>query len=134
MSFKKFVRYACAGAGGTLVHYGILVLLVSGGKTGPVLGSTLGAAVGAVINYLLNYLYTFESKAGHASVAPKFFVVAIAAMVVNWGVMRFLIKGLSIYYLVAQFIATGTVLVTTYMINRAWAFKQDAPDTRDQAK
>ena len=116
------------------MHFGILVLLVSGGKTGPVLGSTLGAAVGAVINYLLNYLYTFESKAGHASVAPKFFVVAIAAMVVNWGVMRFLIKGLSIYYLVAQFIATGTVPVTTYMINRAWAFKQDAPDIRDQAK
>ena len=133
MRLGRFARYACAGAGGTLMHYCILVALVSADKTDPVLGSTLGAAAGAVINYLLNYLYTFKSTAKHALVAPKFFVVAIAAMLVNWGAMQFLIKGLGIYYLVGQCMATVMVLVATYLINRAWVFKQDAPDTREQA-
>ena len=116
-----------------MIHYGMIVALVSASKTGPVLGSTLGAAAGAVINYLLNYLYTFGSTTRHASVAPKFFVVAIAAVVVNWGAMQFLIKGVGIYYLVAQCMATVTVLVVTYLINRAWTFKQDASDACEQA-
>ena len=72
MKFRRFVRYSCAGADGTMIHYAIQVALVSTGKTDPVLGSTLGAAAGAVINYLLNYFYTFGSITRHASVAPKF--------------------------------------------------------------
>ena len=116
-----------------MLYYGMFVALVSAGKTGLVLGSTLSAAAGAAINYLLNYFHMFGSITRHASVAPKFFVVAVTVVVVNWGAMQFLIKGVGVYYLVAQCMATVTVLVVTYLINRAWTFKQDVSDACEQA-
>ncbi|MYM74131.1 GtrA family protein [Duganella sp. FT134W] len=122
-SLIQFVTYAMVGAVGTVAQYLVLISLVSLHWTGPVAGSVIGAVVGAVINYWLNARYTFGSKA-HASALPKFAATALLGAVVNGLLMRVLIDGVALNYLVAQLISSAVVLGVTYCINLVWTFRR----------
>lgn len=66
----QFFRFAAVGAGGTLLHYLVLILLVTGFAFWPVVGAALGAAAGALANYWLNRAYTFRSRRNHREALP----------------------------------------------------------------
>ncbi|MFO1414637.1 MAG: GtrA family protein [Burkholderiales bacterium] len=117
----QFLRYAGAGAVGTLAQYALLVALVQGQVAGPVLAATLGALLGALVNYVLNHRFTFGSARPHAHALPRFAAVAAAGIAVNALVVAVLVHA-GIHYLVAQVVATGVVLVVGYLANRAWTF------------
>ena len=118
----EFVRYGGAGAVGTAAHFGILGALVRFMDAGAVAASTAGAIVGAIINYALNYRYTFASDRAHRVALPRFLVIAGASIVLNAAVLAALLALVPVHYLVAQVLATGTVLVAGFLANRAWTF------------
>lgn len=119
----RFARYALMGLMGTAVQYALLVALTATHAASAVIASTAGAAAGAVVNYLLNYRITFQSSAKHAHAAPRFFVVAAAGMAVNAWVMHALVEHLHVYYLLAQCVATGVVLLSGFVVNSVWSFR-----------
>ena len=118
----QFLRYAAAGALGTGLHYAVLIGLVQFVRVDAVLASTVGAVVGAVVNYALNYRYTFGSDRAHRQALPRFALVAVAGIAVNALVMAGVLAFAGPHYLVAQVIATATVLAAGYLANRAWTF------------
>jgi putative flippase GtrA len=118
----QFLRYAGAGAVGTAVHYAILIGLVQLARFDAVLSSTAGALAGALVNYALNHRYTFASDRAHRQALPRFALVAMAGIAVNAVVMAAVLAFAGPHYLVAQVIATATVLATGYLANRAWTF------------
>ena len=79
----QFVRYAAAGAAGTVIQYLLLMALVEGAAVRPVIASTCGAVAGAFVNYLLNYRYTFGSSRPHAVAFVKYFTVTVAGILLN---------------------------------------------------
>jgi putative flippase GtrA len=117
----QFLRYAGAGAVGTLAQYASLVALVQAQWTGPVQGATLGAILGALVNYVLNHRYTFGSGRRHTQALPRFAAVAAAGIAINALVVAVLVHA-GIHYLVAQVAATAVVLVAGYLANRTWTF------------
>lgn len=117
----QFLRYAGAGAIGTLAQYAVLVLLVQWQGIGAVTASTVGAVLGALINYALNHRFTFASERTHAQALPRFAAVAAMGVVVNAVVVAVLVHA-NVHYLAAQVVATGGVLVAGYLANRAWTF------------
>jgi len=118
----QFVRYAAAGAAGTLVQYLLLMALVEAAGVRPVLASTWGAVAGAFLNYLLNYRYTFRSSRPHAVAFVKYFTVTAAGIVLNGIVLACATSLLGLPYLAAQVLATGVVLLAAFTTNRAWTF------------
>jgi putative flippase GtrA len=124
----RLVAYTCVGAAGTAAQYVLLAVLVSTGALGAVAASCLGAAAGAVVNYFLNYRFTFRSDNAHRVVAPRFFIVAAAGIVLTSVLMTFFTHALRLPWLVAQCMTTGCVLALTYSINSAWAFRSPAGD------
>jgi len=118
----QFLRYAGAGATGTLVHYAVLVALVQLANAAPVPASTAGAVAGAVINYGLNHRFTFASSKAHRTALPRFALIALAGVVVNALVLGALLTLPGLNYVVAQLLATVAVLVGGYLMNRAWTF------------
>ncbi len=118
---RQFVRFAGAGAIGTAAHYGVLISCVQWVHLDPVFATVLGSATGALINYFLNYYFTFQSKKRHRYAAPKFFSVALTGMGLNalimWAVVPYT------HYLIAQLVATGSVLLWNFIINRLWTFR-----------
>jgi putative flippase GtrA len=118
----QFLRYGGAGAVGTAAHFATLAALVQFAGAGPVGASTVGAIVGAVINYALNYRFTFASRRAHHVALPRFGAISVAGIVLNAAVLSAVLRFVEPHYLVAQVIATGTVLIVGFLANRKWTF------------
>jgi len=118
----QFLRYATAGAFGTAVHYAVLIGLVQLARFDAVLASTAGAIAGALVNYALNHRFTFASDRAHRQALPRFALIAVAGIVINALVMAAVLALAGPHYLVAQVVATATVLAAGYLANRAWTF------------
>jgi 4-amino-4-deoxy-L-arabinose transferase-like glycosyltransferase/putative flippase GtrA len=120
----KFVAFILVGAIGTIVHYSILYGLVEFYAVNPVWGSGWGALAGLLINYVLNYSLTFKSQQPHAQTLPRFALIASLGFCLNLGLMAVFTPKL--YYLFAQIITTGIVLVWNFFANHFWTFKMDS--------
>jgi putative flippase GtrA len=122
-TIKQFVFYTAVGSIGTCGHYLTLVALVESGLLTAVLASVAGFTVGALINYVLNYWFTFNSNKFHGEAMSKFFTVAILGAIINTTLMHIGVNIIQMYYLVAQIIASGIVLVWNFTINKVWTFQ-----------
>jgi putative flippase GtrA len=120
----KFMAFTLVGAIGTLVHYSILYALVEGLRFNPVWASGWGALAGLVINYVLNYSLTFKSQQSHVQTLPKFALIALLGLGLNLALMALLTPHL--YYLYAQVVTTGVVLIWNFFANSLWTFKLDS--------
>ena len=118
----QFLRYTGAGAIGTVFHYAVLIGLVQLAHLDAVIASTAGALAGALVNYAINHRYTFTSERAHGHALPRFALVAAAGIALNALVMTAVLTLAGPHYLVAQVVATGTVLAAGYLANRAWTF------------
>ena len=121
----QFLGYACVGAIGTAVQYALLVVGVSLFGVAPVIASSVGAVLGAITNYVLNYRFTFRSSKAHSAALAKFFVVALVGLVINGAVVDATMRFFGAHYLVAQVIATAAVLLSGFVANRIWTFKEE---------
>ncbi len=123
MQFATFVGVGLTAAAG---HFSTLAFLVEYHWADPVLGSLAGFLVGSVISYCLNRRFTFESTRTHAGALPRFAAVAGVAFVLNGVLMDILTHRIGLYYLFAQVITTGLVLIWTFTAYRLWAFAHKA--------
>ena len=119
----QFLRFATVGGIATLIQYLILIALVQGVNMHAVWASSIGFVVSAICNYLLNYRFTFRSNARHRQAMVKFFLVAGVGLVLNGLIMLVATEYLHVYYLLAQILATGLVLLWNFTGNRLWTFK-----------
>ena len=120
----QFLSFLGAGAIATTCHYAVLVALVEVANVVPVSASALGALTGAAISYYLNRNFTFHSKADHRKTAPKFFAVALLAIVINTALMVVFTIWLLIPYFLAQVLTTGLLIIITFGLNKLWSFKE----------
>jgi putative flippase GtrA len=118
----QFTRFAMAGGAGTAAHYLVLIALVSLAGTAPGRAAFAGAAVGACVIYLLNRRYTFASSRSHAQALPRFALMAAFGAVLN-GVLVGLLSSAGMYFLLAQVLATGLILVINFIVSKLWIFR-----------
>jgi putative flippase GtrA len=126
--WTQFLRFTGAGVMGTSGHYLVLVVLVRAFSADAVAASVAGSAVGAAINYLLNYRFTFRSRRPHFEAAPRFFIIAVVSMGLNAMVMWIAVRVVGMYYVWAQVVATGSVLIFNFALNRMWTFGSQSND------
>lgn len=119
---RQLVRFVAVGAVATVVHYTILIALVELGGAAPVLSTTAGYAAGTVVSYILNRRYTFKSNAPHLASFPKFVALNAVGMLLNGAIVAALIS-FGVWYLLAQVIATGLVLIWNFLGARFFAFR-----------
>ncbi len=118
---QAFLRYAGVGALATAVHYGLLVLAVEAGHWPAWLASGLGAAVGAQVAYFGNRWYTFAHRGAVSASWPRFQATALAGAVLGMLIVALAVHW-RLHYLIGQVLATATVLLATFAVNRVWTF------------
>jgi putative flippase GtrA len=130
----QFGLFALVGLVGTAAHYAVLYSLVEFHGMGAVAASGWGALTGLIINYALNYTLTFRSDHAHWRTFPKFALIAGVGLVLNQALMALLV-GWGLYYLWAQVLVTGMVLVWNFIGNRWWTFNMNiAPGSRSDRR
>lgn len=130
----QFTKFAGVGVIGTAAHYVTLICLVQLLDANAVLASSAGAIIGATVNYILNYHYTFQSSKKHHEALTKFFAVATVGFILNGILMTTLTSSFELYYLLAQIITTGIVLVWNFTGNRIWTFRETRTDTKQKTE
>ena len=120
---RQILFYGAVGGIGTLGHYLVLALLVEFAGAAPVTASSMGFIVGALINHELNRLLVFPMTHNpRRTTLLRFMVIAALGFLVNLGVMALLTVSCDMYYFLAQILATGTVFVMTFSLNKIWTF------------
>lgn len=125
----QFASFTSAGALGTIVHYLVLLGLVSIFSLRPVAASILGSLAGAIVNYLLSHHWVFRSERNHSETLSKFVAVGGVGLALNAAIMHVLVTIADMHYLLAQVAATGIVLFWNFFGNRFWTFADDAKNT-----
>ena len=118
---SAFARYALVGALATLGHWLLMVLLVEGAGMAPWLASGCGAAFGAQLAFFGNRRFTFNHAAAAGPAWWRFMGTAALGAVLGMAVVAAGVA-LGAHYLLAQALATGLVLLLTFVINRGWTF------------
>ncbi len=122
---RQFLRFLVVGGSATVVQYLLLVLLVEGGGLPATPSSAAAYASAAALNYWLNYHWTFASQRAHGQAAQRFAAVALIGLGLNSAIMFGLVDGLAWHYVLAQVVATITVLLWNFLAHRAWTFAPD---------
>lgn len=119
---RQFSTFFGVGLAATAAHFAALTLVVEEGLLGPVAGSAVGFLVGGIVSYSLNRRYTFETTRSHAGAVPRFLVVAGVAFILNGLLMDLLVHRLGVFYLLAQAVTSGLIMLWTFSGYRLWAF------------
>lgn len=119
----SLLRYALVGAAATASHWALLALLVERAGAPAAPASAAGALLGAGVAYAGNRQLTFrDSTAAHRVALPRFLLVAALGALAN-AVIVYLGTAAGWHYLAAQALATLSVLLGGYGVNRRWTFR-----------
>jgi putative flippase GtrA len=101
----------------------VLAVLVELAGSAPAPASATGALLGAGVAYAGNRGLTFRGTVvAHRLALPRFLLVAAAGALANAGIV-YLGTAVGWHYLAAQALATLTVLLVGYGVNRRWTFR-----------
>ena len=120
---KQFRNYILVGFAATAVHYALLISLMESGVLSSVPATLAGYLVGGVVSYRLNRSHAFASDRPHKEAVWRFVVVASVGFVVTGFLMELLHEQWGLHYLLAQVVATGTVMFWSFVANKFWTFK-----------
>ena len=117
---STLLRYGCAGAVGTALHYALMLSLLD--ILTPVKASTVGACAGLVVTYRLARRWAFADRRAVRLPFIRFLLVALSSVGVNAAILSLMILSLPI--LPSQFIATACAFLAGFVINDIWSFTE----------
>jgi putative flippase GtrA len=123
-SARSLFTFLFVGGFATALQYAIILFTVYVLGWPVVSGSTLGFILSAIVNYLLNVRLTFRSTQSHKNTAPRFVVVALSGLVLNYGILSLLLF-FGAQAAVAQILTTIGVMIWNYVVSGIWTFKQN---------
>jgi putative flippase GtrA len=123
---RQFASFFGMGLVAAVVHYGLLIALVEGGRLDPVPATLIGFIGGGIASYVLNRRLTYASERPHAEATWRFAVVAAVGFVLTGMFMYVFTHWLGAPYLPAQLVTTGIVLFWSFLANKLWTFAEPA--------
>lgn len=119
---RQILAFFGVGIIAAIVHYGLLFTMVEAFFYDPVSASLAGYVAGGGVSYSLNRLFTYEARRGHLAAGWRFAVVAATGFVLTYLLMRLFHTHWGWYYLFAQLVTTGIVLVWSFAAHKYWSF------------
>lgn len=119
---RHFWRYCIVGGLAALLHFMVLIALVEGFQVVPTWASAIGFCLAVILNYVLQYYWTFAADGSHGRMFSLFAVFAVLTLVINTGVFWLCNEAADLPYLLSQVIATGTVVLINFQLNRRYVF------------
>jgi putative flippase GtrA len=119
------LRHQAGAIAATLVDYGVMVALVSGGGASPALGTAVGATCGGIANFTVGRLWIF--RATHGRTAPQAFryaLVSLGSLLLNTAGEHVLAERFHIQYVAARLAVSVAVSVLwNFPLQRTFVFK-----------
>ena len=120
---KQVLRYGIVGLTGTVLHIGVLVLLVEQFRLPALLASSLGFLVVLVVSFLLNRYWTFRSCGAVSVEFAKYSVTCVFGFVLNFSIMFFFVDVLHWHYVIGQMMVIFVIPASNFLLSRYWCFR-----------
>lgn len=114
--------FVVVGVAAAAVHFGVLIALVELAGIRPVPATLAGYVAGGIVSYALNRRHTYKSDRPHEEAGWRFAVVAGVGFLLTSAFMYLLHDVAGLYYLFAQVLTTGVVLIWSFLAHRLWTF------------
>lgn len=130
-SYKTWIytvtKYALVGLLGAGIHFFSVVVLVEKIRVNPLISSVIGFVFSLIFSFFLNFFWTFKIKSNKTmlSTSIKYTIVSLSGLILNLLIMYIMNDLLGIWYIYAQLTSTVLVPVNNFILNRAWAFKNN---------
>ena len=118
----QFLRFLLVGGTATAIHYGLLILLHEKFGWPLVFATSIGFTISALFNFTASYFFTFRSAAPITRSAGRYLMVSGTGLLLNTSIFWLLNQYLNSHYMVAQVLATGTVLLWNFTLGRLFTF------------
>lgn len=129
---RAFLQFSFIGAWATAFHYFVMFALIEGYDLAAVPATSVGFALSSLFNYAANYRFTFKSQKKHTEAYSKFMTIALIGFFLNGAVVGVFVNLIHVHYILAQVIATATVLVWNFCGNYFWSFRENLPAESDR--
>lgn len=123
----QFVKFGLVGVSNTLITLLVYTLLLDVLDVWYVAASAIGFAVGAVNGFLWNRAWTFKGHVGDALTPVRWFVVQGCGLLANSALIYLFVDGAGMGKLAGQGVTIVIVTVLTFVANRSWTFRAQAP-------
>jgi putative flippase GtrA len=122
-SWLQLLKFGLVGGSGYLINLGVFSLLTDNLGLHRMLAAIGAFCVAVTSNFLLNRHWTFAAGDGHAGFqGARFFVVSIAALLINLLALQALVDATSLGDLSAQAIAVAIAMPFNFLGNKLWTF------------
>ena len=120
---SRYVRHLFAGGIGTLAYMIWVALFVELFKFHPVISVIFSFTLLEVYTYIINRVWVYNATIRHISAIPRFIIVTIIALLLNIGIMYFVVELMEWNYIWGLFIGACIIPPTNFLLNYYWAFK-----------
>ncbi len=122
---RQFVKFVLVGGLSTLINFAIYAVLVLN-HVDYLLAATVAFIVATLNSYTWNRRWTFRAGPHRHERLVKFTVVQLVGLAINLLILTFLIEhvGLQDHKLIAQLIANAFVIISNYLGNKFWTFRE----------
>ena len=123
----QLFKFGLVGGSGYVINLGVFAILSGDLGIGHAAAAVGAFAVAVCNNFLWNRYWTFEPGEGRASFqAAQFFIVSLASLLINLGLLELLVAEAHIGQLPAQAIAVATAMPFNFLGNKLWTFGEPA--------
>jgi putative flippase GtrA len=120
----QFVKFGIVGVSNTLLTFLVYTLLLKVFGVWYLAASAIGFVVGATNGFLLNRRWTFAGHVGDSLTPVRWAVVQGCGLALNLGLLYLFVHDAKLDKLLAQAFATVAVTISTFIVNRAWTFRE----------
>lgn len=123
-AFWQIFKFAFVGSIATAIHAGLFVFIIEAKIATALQANFIAFAVAFLISFLGQYHWTFRnsSETHWAKKMAKFMIVALIGLGLNTAAVYIIVDKLLLPYLYAVLFMVTVVPVTTFVINKKWAF------------
>jgi putative flippase GtrA len=123
----QFIKFGIVGVSNTVLAFAVYTVLLKVFGVWYLAASALGFAAGATNGFLLNRRWTFREHVGDALTPVRWAIVQTCGLGINEALLFLFVHDAQLDELLAQVFASAVVTITTFLVNRAWTFRAQAP-------
>ncbi len=123
--YQRLLRYLVAGGCAAAIDFAFLFLFTDIFGVHYLLSSVLAFLVAFIFSFLVQKFWTFQdhSTENLHMQAVLYFVVAGVNLLLNTLLMYVFVEWFSLWYILAQFIASGLIAIESFFVSRYVIFK-----------
>jgi dolichol-phosphate mannosyltransferase len=121
-NWVQLLKFGIVGASGYVINLAVYTALLG---IGPHQAATVSFVVSAANNYWWNRHWTFAGQKGHFALqGARFFVVSLAALLVNQFFLFVFLEWVGMGKIVSQALAIIFVMPLNFVGNKLWSFRR----------